>query len=100
MHSNAKHLPWTRKDWTALMSKSVLAWQAASVARAPVLPQGGSIVGRAPQPVAHVTRQKRLAELLAIGDTIWVVGRYAKLSHASVSLIGRIIIAKTNYHRK
>ncbi|NTF34746.1 toll/interleukin-1 receptor domain-containing protein [Rhizobium skierniewicense] len=76
------------------MSKSVLAWQAASAARAPVLPQGGSIVERAPQPVAHVTRQKRLAELLAIGDTIWVVGRYAKLSHASVSLIGRIVIAK------
>lgn len=76
------------------MSKNVLAWQAASVARTPILPQGGSIVERAPQPVAHVTRQKRLAELLAIGDTIWLVGRYAKLSHASVSLIGRIVIAK------
>jgi hypothetical protein len=74
------------------MPKNVLVWQSASARSTPSLPLKLSIKDRAGRPIAHVTRQVWLADLLSKGDTIWIVGRYKQISNASVSLIGCIVI--------
>ncbi len=76
------------------MVRHVLAWQSASVTRAPFVGRGLSIIDRAQRPIAHITRQRRLRDLLDKGDTIWIVGKYPALSDATASIIGRIIVAK------
>ncbi|WP_217574941.1 toll/interleukin-1 receptor domain-containing protein [Mesorhizobium sp. GbtcB19] len=58
------------------------------------MPDQASIADRSFAPVAHVTRQRRLFELIKVGDSIWLAGCYPVLSPAAASIIGRIVVAE------
>ncbi|MDR9805475.1 toll/interleukin-1 receptor domain-containing protein [Rhizobium hidalgonense] len=76
------------------MPKAFLAWQSNVSRKAPKLDASGSIVDRSDRPIGHKTGQLRLLNLIQEGDAIWIVGRYRNISDASVSLVGKIVIAE------